>query len=145
MVQKMSEVRRVCAYCEVGTDLTKEHIFPECLHKRTASGETTSIASTPQGDKAVSDPTRIRDVCTQCNNEALSQLDNYICELHDQYFKKLVHPGDRIDFRFDFDKLFRWLLKTSYNTSLVRGWHFMKNFALLQYILGKGPLSTSGY
>jgi hypothetical protein len=39
----MSDVPRVCAYCEIGTDLTKEHIFPECLHKRTASGDTTSI------------------------------------------------------------------------------------------------------
>jgi hypothetical protein len=134
----MPNPAHVCAFCEVGTDLTKEHIFPECLHKRVPSGETTSIAKTPQGDKAVSDPPRVRDVCARCNNGPLSELDTYICDLHDQYFKTTVHRGDRVDFKFDFDQLLRWLLKTSYNTARVRGWDFKKDSRLLRYILGEG-------
>jgi hypothetical protein len=135
----MSSSARVCAFCGAGTDLTKEHIFPDCLYKKVPSGESTSIAKTPQGDKAVSDPPTVRDVCARCNNGPLSKLDTYICELHDQYFKTIVRTGDRVDFRFDFDRLLRWLLKVSYNTSRARGWYFQKDDKLIKYVLGEGP------
>jgi hypothetical protein len=130
---------QVCAYCGIGTDLTKEHIFPDCVHKKSPGGGTISIAHTPQGDKAVDAPIQIKDVCHQCNNEKLSLLDNYICELYERYFRTIVHSGDRIDFRFDFDLLLRWLLKTMYNTSRSRGWEFKRDFELLKYILGEAP------
>src|SRR5208337_4799728 len=121
------------------TDLTNEHVFPECIHKRSSSGGTISIAHTPQGDKAVDAPVQVNDVCSVCNHEKLSKLDTYICELYDQYFKTIVHSGDRTDFRFDFDLLLRWLLKTMYNTSRSRGWEFRRDDELLKYILGEMP------
>jgi hypothetical protein len=135
----MKDSVHVCAYCGIATDLTKEHIFPDCIHKKSPGGGTISIAHTPQGDKAVDAPVQIKDVCFLCNNQKLSRLDTYICVLHDQYFKTIVHSGDRIDFRFDFDLLLRWLLKTMYNTSRSRGWEFKRDVELLKYILGEVP------
>jgi hypothetical protein len=97
-----------------------------------------SIARTSEGDKAIGGALQIGDVCARCNNEKLSALDTYICELHDRYFKTIVHAGDRVDVRFDFDRLLRWLLKTGYNTARARGWHVKKDSGLPQYILGEG-------
>jgi len=97
-----------------------------------------SIVRTSEGDKAIGGALEIGDVCARCNNEKLSVLDTYICELHDQYFKTIVHAGDRVDFRFDFDRLLRWLLKTGYNTARARGWHVKRESKLPQYILGEG-------
>jgi hypothetical protein len=113
----MIKVANVCCYCEVGTDLTNEHLFPECILQKTPSGQSISIARTPDGDKAISSAIQTKDVCAHCNNVALSALDTYVCRLHDQFFQKIVHRGNRVDFRFDFDLLLRWLLKTSYNAS----------------------------
>lgn len=132
----MTKAGRVCAYCGSGSDLTNEHLFPECIYERT-QGSMISIALTPEGDKAIGGALEIGDVCARCNNEKLSALDAYICELHDRYFKTIVHSGDRVDFRFDFDRLLRWLLKTGYNTARARGWHIKKESTLPQYILGE--------
>jgi hypothetical protein len=71
----MKDSERVCVYCRIGTDLTNEHLFPECIHQRVPSGQITSIARTSKGDKAVDAPIRIRDVCRHCNNVSLSRLD----------------------------------------------------------------------
>jgi hypothetical protein len=135
----MTGSARTCAYCQVGTDLTNEHIFPECIYDRVPGGQITSIARTPKGDKAVDSRPTICDVCARCNNQVLSALDTYICELHDRYFRTFIHAGDRIDFRFDFDLLLRWLLKTAYNTARSRAWHFQKDPELLKYLTGEGP------
>jgi hypothetical protein len=137
-VASTTKTGRICAYCEVGTDLTNEHIFPECLYERVPSGSVTSIARTPKGDKAVDSRPTICDVCARCNNRALSKLDTYICDLHDKYFHAVVHAGDRVNFRYDLDLLLRWLLKTMYNTARSLGWNFQKDAQLLKYLVGAG-------
>ena len=133
----MQKTGRVCAYCGSNSGLTNEHLFPDCICERTP-GSMISIARTSEGDKAIGGALQIGDVCARCNNEKLSALDTYICELHDKYFKTIVHAGDRVDFRFDFDRLLRWLLKTGYNTARARGWHVKRDSKLPQYILGEG-------
>ncbi len=96
-----------------------------------------SVARTAQGDKAISGELLIGDVCARCNNERLSTLDAYICEMHDRYFKTLVHAGDRIDFRFDFDRLLRWLLKTGYNVARARGGGIKRHSEFPGYVIGE--------
>lgn len=96
-----------------------------------------SVARTAQGDKAVSGELQIGDVCARCNNERLSTLDAYICEMHDRYFKTLVHAGDRIVFRFDFDSLLRWLLKTGYNVARARGGGIKRDSEFASYVIGQ--------
>jgi hypothetical protein len=133
----MQKTGRVCAYCGSNRGLTNEHLFPDCIYERTP-GSMISIARTSEGDKAIGGALEIGDVCARCNNGKLSVLDTYICELHDKYFKTIIHAGDRVDFHFDFDLLLRWLLKTGYNTARARGWHVKRDSELPQYILGEG-------
>jgi len=94
-----------------------------------------SVARTAVGDKAVSGELTIGDVCKRCNNGPLASLDNYVCDLHDRFFKAIVHSGDRIDFRFDFERLLRWLLKTAYNIARARGGTIESTTDLVDYIL----------
>ena len=63
-----------CAYCGERSDYTKEHIisssvldlFPECF----------ATIDNARGKAYASDPV-VKDVCSVCNNQKLSYIDNY--------------------------------------------------------------------
>lgn len=131
----MLEKKRSCAYCDGTTDLTNEHVIPECYVK--TLGPTISIVKTPTEDKAIPNPQEIGDVCAVCNNGPLSLLDTYLASLSQQYFSKIVHPGDRIRFSYDFDQLLRLVLKLGYNVARTRGWPLAVFKEARQYILGR--------
>jgi len=103
-----------------------------------------SVARTTGGDKAVSGELTIGDVCTRCNNGPLATLDNYVCDLHDRFFRNIVHAGDRVDFRFDFERLLRWLLKTGYNIARARGGTIASHTELAKYLVN-GTNRPSGF
>lgn len=111
---------RQCAYCETTEDLTNEHVVPDFYHD--AFGETISIVKTHADEKAVSNPQVIGDVCANCNNVALSPLDEYLAALTKKYFSTIVHSADRVRFEYDFDLLLRALLKVAYNVARTRNW-----------------------
>jgi hypothetical protein len=125
---------RVCAYCGSVTDLSNEHLFPKFLHER-SQGSMISVARTAVGDKAVGGELKIGDVCMRCNNGPLASLDNYVCNLHDRFYRAIVHSGDRVDFRFEFERLLRWLLKTAFNIARARGGAIESSTDLANYIL----------
>ena len=50
---------RTCAYCGQGSNLTNEHVFPECFRKTFKAITTTK---TPTGEKAILDDLEIHDV-----------------------------------------------------------------------------------
>jgi hypothetical protein len=127
---------RKCAYCGQGSDLTNEHVFPECFRR---TFEAVSIAKTPAGEKAILSALEIHDVCARCNAGSLSQLDAYLCTLNDKYFSKIVRPGDRVRFEYDFDLLLRMLLKIGYNVARARKWPLGHWQDTMQYILGNTP------
>lgn len=127
---------RTCAYCGAGTELTKEHVFPDCFQK---TFEPITPTKTPTGERAILSALEIRDVCAPCNNGPLSRLDAYLCELNDMYFSKIVHAGDRIRLRYDFDLLLRMLLKIGYNVARARKWPAGHWQDATQYILGNAP------
>src|SRR5579863_8666678 len=108
---------RTCAYCGAGTELTKEHVFPDCFQK---TFEPITPTKTPAGEKAILSALEIQDVCARCNNERLSPLDTYFCDLNDLYFSNIVRPGDRIQFQFDWNLLLRTFLKIAYNVARAR-------------------------
>ena len=108
---------RVCAYCGEGGVLTKEHVFPGCFQK---TFKPITPTRTPDGEKAILSPLEIQDVCARCNNELLSPLDEYLCELNDLYFSKIVRPGDRVRFQYAWDFLLRMLPKIAYNVARAR-------------------------
>jgi hypothetical protein len=63
----------ICAYCERDGLLTREHLFPQFLARRSPEYGTYidhSRPSTPLQAVPV-----IRDVCAKCNNERLGKLD----------------------------------------------------------------------
>ena len=126
--------RRVCAYCGQSPNLTNEHVFPECFSK-TFQPITTTV--TPTGEKAIQSDLEIRDVCNICNNEKLSPLDTYLCELNHLYFSKIVHAGDCVKFAHDLDKTLRTFLKIGYNVARARKWPATIWDGTSQYILGQ--------
>lgn len=128
--------KRNCAYCGSGDNLTNEHVFPDCFQK---TFEPITPTRTPTGEKAILTALEIHDVCDRCNNGPLSRLDTYLCELNDLYFSKIVHPGDCIRFRYDFDALLRMLLKIGYNVARARKWPLGHWKDAVQYILGNSP------
>lgn len=130
----MAETRS-CAYCDGTTDLTNEHVIPECYVK--TLGPTISIVKTPAEDKAIPNAQEIGDVCAVCNNGPLSLLDTSLASLSQQYFSRIVHPGDRIRFSYDFDQLLRLVLKLGYNVARTRGWPLAVFKEARRYILGR--------
>ena len=131
----------MCAYCGQGSDLTNEHVFPECFRK---TFESITPTKTHTGEKAILSALEIRDVCARCNSGPLSRLDTYLCELNDLYFSKIVHAGDRIRFRYESDLLLRMLLKIGYNVARARKWPLGLWQGATQFILGDAP-SPEGF
>lgn len=132
--------KSVCAYCKTEKPLTREHLWPASLHNRLVECNQNhknafwlarlrrTIAREPQ----------IRDVCAQCNNGVLSELDSYICTLFDSAFIYTPLRHEKVHFEYDYHYLMRWLLKTSFNSARVHNSPDL--FALedlVPYILGK--------
>jgi len=128
---------RRCAYCDATGDLTNEHVVPDFYHK--AFGETISIVKTQAEEKAIPNPQEIKDVCANCNNVALSRLDNYLAALTDKYFSTIVQPGDRVRFEYEFDRLLGVLLKVTYNVARTRKWPIAVFHEAREFILGEKP------
>lgn len=110
----MKKENKVCAYCEESNLLTKEHIWPGCILKRTPHMNARYYG---KSEKFFRGELTIKDVCDICNNGVLSQLDDYICKLYDIYFFKIAKANKSFIFKYDYNKLLRWLLKISYNTA----------------------------
>jgi hypothetical protein len=127
---------RTCVYCGQETNLTNEHVFPECFRK---TFEAISTAKTPTGEKAILSALEVHDVCAACNNGPLSQLDTYFCALNNKYFSQIIHRGDRVHFDYDFDRLRRVLLKIGYNVARARKWSRETWKDAAPYVLGGQP------
>jgi len=136
-----SKQKRSCAYCG-GGELTREHLIPQGYFDRTG-GAAEYVANIKVGvttEKFLSSEPTIADVCGCCNNGVLSRLDSYFLILFDRYFSNVVVRGRRISFKFDFDKLFRWLLKMGYNMGRARRWDGIQNLeACKDYIRFAAP------
>jgi hypothetical protein len=127
---------RTCAYCGRDSDLTNEHVFPECFNK---TFDSITTAKTPAGEKAVLSDLKIHDVCGDCNNGPLSRLDAYLCTLNDKYFSTIIHSGDCVHFVYEFDRLLRVLLKIGYNVARARKWPLENWRDAAHYIRGTAP------
>lgn len=108
---------RNCAYCDKAENITKEHIFSNCLIERSK----VDGARIPEADGFISPDLTIRDVCKSCNNKKISDTDNYVCNLYDDYFNKIIGDKEKVFFSYNFDLLGRWILKTSFNLARASG------------------------
>ena len=106
--------KRVCAYCAKEAPLTREHLWPGGIIKRAKDLNTSYFGKL---NKFIDAELTIKDVCAECNNGPLSELDTYICELFDAQFCRQVVRREVRTFLYDYEKLLRWLLKISFNTA----------------------------
>lgn len=121
----------VCAYCSKEEKLTKEHIIPDALLDIFAECDFTI-----RGENYFKADPIIKDVCFKCNNEILSELDNYGTNLIKKYFVSEYDPDTKLNIDYDYRLLSRWLLKIAYNGERS----FKRNAELflpyLEYIMG---------
>jgi len=107
----------VCAYCDKSADLTKEHLIPKWLYNVTKHYDWQTIDRVK--NKTIDAEVMIGDVCANCNNIILGNLDAKAKELFHKYFENFIEKDHTISFSYDFDLLTRWLLKLAFNSSRV--------------------------
>lgn len=113
--------RKHCAFCDRAGPLTKEHLWPKSLHKRledASSGNRNYFWLNRLKQVIASEP-QVRDVCANCNNGVLSELDSYICDLFDAQLIHMPKQHETVTFSFDYHLLKRWLLKLSFNSARI--------------------------
>jgi hypothetical protein len=113
--------RKHCAFCDRAGPLTKEHLWPKSLHKRledASSGNKNYFWLKRLKQEIASEP-QVRDVCANCNNGVLSELDSYICDLFDAQLIHMPKQHETVTFSFDYHLLKRWLLKLSFNSARI--------------------------
>lgn len=105
---------RKCSYCDKEEKLTKEHIWPKCIVNRMPELEMKYLDIK---QIVINSELIISDVCSDCNNNKLSVLDNYICSVYDRYFKYYQEKKKSFLFEYNYELLLRSLLKITYNSS----------------------------
>lgn len=101
-----------CAFCGEKKRLTGEHVIPNGLIKLYPRETITFSNNTKFKDNK---GLRVKDVCAQCNNKILSELDNYGVELIRENFIREFKADDILKFEYDYEKLSKWLMKIAYN------------------------------
>lgn len=129
----------LCAYCKQERSLTREHIIPKWYINATSRRDVFNlrapIAQT-RGELV------IKDVCAECNNKYLGDLDGYGKELYEKYMKKAVNLNESVLFQYDKNKLVRWLLKLSYNSARANDSDTVILSQFGSQILGKEKISA---
>ena len=129
---------RPCAYCGRERDLTREHVWPRCVHDRLPTYDQVVVTDRPTFTSAGG--LTVRDVCAECNNARLSPLDAYWCGLYDRHFSRYLRPGNRVRFEYDSGLLSRSLLKLLYNGDRASGGgHRTRLQPYAGYVLGDAP------
>ncbi|CAE1140321.1 hypothetical protein [Xanthomonas euroxanthea] len=129
----------ICSYCDKKKPATREHIIPSWYYKHERDSEDTGFMERAKG-KIVKTELVIRDVCEDCNNNVLSDLDSYGKKLFFESFINYVYKDTKTQLHYNYEQLARWLLKISYNSARS---HDSDTEILTQYrriITGSEPL-----
>jgi hypothetical protein len=131
-----------CAYCGKDSQATREEVLPLFLSRSRPTYRTI----VDNGRKLVRRgiPPPVKDVCESCNGVVLSALDSYAANLDRVYFQHIVGFYPEIEFKYNFDRLLRWLLKIFYNDDRTRPPPY-ETRPQVPFILGEGaaPLISS--
>ncbi|MFI5399250.1 MAG: hypothetical protein ACHQ9S_27280 [Candidatus Binatia bacterium] len=133
---------RRCAYCGSAGRLTREDIFSTFLREYYPSYRT-HLDHTR--DRRGRDTPVVRDVCRLCNNITLGSLDAYMAQVNADYLS-VSPPEDGVMFRYDYDRLLRYLLKVWYNSARASRQSVAEYARFAPYILGREsepPLPTT--
>lgn len=110
---KAATTSKVCAYCGNSGPLTREHQWPKGIIDRAG----VKFSYFGKHEKYINTELVIKDVCTTCNNGPLSSLDTYACTLFDAHFSRQAVRREPRIFLYEYSRLLRWLLKTSFNVA----------------------------
>lgn len=123
--------KMICAYCFKERQPTKEHIIPYGIINLFPECELAFRSGEWFLGEAV-----IKDVCEDCNNNILGDLDAYGKGIIEEYFVREYEHDSVIEVEFDHSLLSRWLFKILYNSDRSKhldvDW-FIKN---INYIMG---------
>ena len=122
-----------CIYCERNNLLTNEHVLPRWLYQYTQNQNIQLLQASP--DKFLKVQQTIKDVCQQCNNGVLSELDTYAKGRYENFFSNYVFKDQTVTFEYEYDLLARWLLKVSFNSARANGGDHESFLEYREYIL----------
>lgn len=120
-----------------GARTASKHVIPSFMYAFQKSLESTVFGWNEVAGRMVSGELKVKDVCAECNNGPLSNLDAFGSEFLTR--SGLMVPNYKrlnVDLWFDFDLLSRWLLKISFNSSRTDGVHAPLFEGLEPYSLG---------
>lgn len=108
----------ICAYCDEDKSLTREHIVPSfiCEYQNKISNK--NIGWNDKANKLIGGEQAIKDVCGNCNNVILGNLDKhakYIFEKSGAFSQNNL--ASKVTLNYCYNKFLRWILKVSYNSA----------------------------
>lgn len=131
-----------CAYCGNEykyKELTKEHTVNKSLIDFMELQNAPGYAKF--SDNYTINYLTTKDVCADCNNGALSRLDKYSIEFmrDNSILNMSIDEDTKLDIKFDFNSLSKWLLKTIYNSERKNGYAEIENrmYIYNKHILGE--------
>ncbi len=114
----------VCAYCKQDRQATREHVIPAFTYAFQQQLEQSVIGWNEVVQGMVRGEAKVKDVCAECNNGTLSELDSYGKRLlSDSGLFVQNYTKKTLTLRYDYAPLLRWLLKVSFNSSRTDGAH----------------------
>jgi hypothetical protein len=126
---------KTCAFCDKEKPLTKEHVWPSGFLDRIGR---ISAHYSPKSGKVHGGDYIVNDVCQECNNVHLAPLDDYFCKLYDDILSIPLSANSTVTLNFDYDMLFRVMLKIAFNTARSAGSEIEPFLRLRDYILYGG-------
>jgi hypothetical protein len=129
----MSDTVNRCAYCECEAQLTREHVVPNFLYK---ANPLAKFGYNLRADKFMTWEAQVKDVCADCNNRHLSEVDSYAKGFFKaNHIENMITEEKTVRITYDHSWLSRVLLKISFNCLRFKGEdvHWIEHFR--HYIL----------
>ncbi|XDF80108.1 hypothetical protein AAFX60_017165 [Aliivibrio fischeri] len=126
----------ICAYCKNDDKLTREHVIPNFMYKFQKEKLGKHIGWNEKAGKMIPSEMIVKDVCGECNNVKLGELDDYAQKFvtsNGIMVENFVKSS--IDLSYDFHLLLRWLLKISFNSTRSASSHPELFDKYISYIL----------
>ncbi len=103
-----------CAYCGAEGKMSRQHVIPKGFINN-MNFKALTVWLDKASSKVINSELMVKDVCAECNNGELSQLDAYALKLIISYNEKILYETRKVFFKYNYDLLTRWLLKVCYN------------------------------
>lgn len=122
--QVVSRLMTVCAYCQQDRQPTREHVIPAFIYAFQKELEEGIIGWNEVAQRMVGGEGKVKDVCAECNNVVLGQLDTYGKQLLTESGLLVQnYTKTTLSLKYNYSLLLRWLMKISFNSSRMDGVH----------------------